>query len=93
MMLSNFPMVTGIIPPQIRHFRFSIFALETLELEWQCSQYLELNPTRANVAIPLISIPIFSPRLTFRTHITVPTCLSWDRGLFLARNTHSVSST
>ena len=78
-------MVSGIIPPPIPHFRFSIFALETLELEWQCSQYLELNPTRANVAIPLVSIPM--------SHITVPTCLSWDRGLFLARNTRSVSST
>ena len=27
------------------HRRFSIFLLETLKFEWQCSQYLELNPT------------------------------------------------
>ena len=27
------------------HFRFSVFVPETLKLEWQCSQYLELNPT------------------------------------------------
>ena len=25
--------------------RFSIFVLETLKFEWQCSQYLDLNPT------------------------------------------------
>ena len=25
--------------------RFSIVVLETLKFEWQCSQYLELNPT------------------------------------------------
>ena len=44
-MLQIFPKVSGIIFSPIGHFRFSIFALETLELEWQCSQYLELNPT------------------------------------------------
>ena len=27
------------------NFIFTIFVLETLKLEWQCSQYLELNPT------------------------------------------------
>ena len=27
------------------HLRFSIVVLETLKFEWQCSQYLELNPT------------------------------------------------
>ena len=27
------------------HLRFSIFGLETLSFEWQCNQYLELNPT------------------------------------------------
>ena len=41
----NFLKVGGIIFSLICHFRFSIFALKTLELEWQCSQYLELNPT------------------------------------------------
>ena len=25
--------------------RFSIFVLDTLKFEWQCSQYIELNPT------------------------------------------------
>ena len=44
-MFTNFLKVSGIISPLIRHFRFSIFVLETLKLEWQCSQYLELNPT------------------------------------------------
>ena len=29
----------------IYYHRFSIFAPETLKLEWRCSQYLELNPT------------------------------------------------
>ena len=43
--LTHFLKVGGIISPPIRHFRFSIFLLETLELEWQCSQYLEFNPT------------------------------------------------
>ena len=27
----------------ICHFRFSIFVLETLKFEWECSQYLEFN--------------------------------------------------
>ena len=45
--VTNFPKVSRIISPPICHFRFSIFVLETLELEWQCSQYLELNPTCA----------------------------------------------
>ena len=45
--VTNFPKVSRIIFSPIHHFRFSIFALETLELEWQCSQYLELNPTYA----------------------------------------------
>ena len=27
------------------HFRFSFFVIENLKFEWQCSQYLELNPT------------------------------------------------
>ena len=43
--VTNFPKVSGIISPLIRDFRFSICVPETLELEWQCSQYLELNPT------------------------------------------------
>ena len=46
--LTNFLKVGGKISPPIRHFRFSIFLLETLELEWQCSQYLEFNPTCVN---------------------------------------------
>ena len=31
------------------HLRFSIVVLETLKFEWQCSQYIELNPTCAIV--------------------------------------------
>ena len=27
------------------YLRFSIVVLETLKFEWQCCQYLELNPT------------------------------------------------
>ena len=27
------------------HFRFLVLVLKTLKLEWQCSQYLELNLT------------------------------------------------
>ena len=42
---TNFPKVTRIMSLLIHHFRFSVFVLETLKLEWQCSQYLELNPT------------------------------------------------
>ena len=34
-----------IISPPTCRLRFSIFILETLKVEWQCSQYLELNPT------------------------------------------------
>ena len=49
MMLQIFRLVvSGIKSSSIRHFRFSIFVLETLELEWQCSLYLELNPTCVN---------------------------------------------
>ena len=43
--VTNFPKVSKIMSPWIHYFRFSISVLETLELEWQCSQYLELNPT------------------------------------------------
>ena len=32
----------------ICHFKCSIFVLETLKFGWQCSQYLELNPTCAH---------------------------------------------
>ena len=45
--VTYFPKISRIISPPIRCFRFSAFILETLELEWQCSQYLELNPTCA----------------------------------------------
>ena len=31
--------------PPNSYFRFPIFVLETPKLEWQCSQYLELNQT------------------------------------------------
>ena len=42
----NFPKVSRIISSPNHHFRVSIFVLETLKLEWKCSQYLEMNPTR-----------------------------------------------
>ena len=32
----------------IHHFRFSFFVLDIVKFEWQCSQYLELNPTCAH---------------------------------------------
>ena len=31
--------------------RFSIFLLETLKFEWQCSQYLKLNPVSIVVLV------------------------------------------
>ena len=43
--VTNILKVTQIISPQTSYFRFSIFVLEALKFEWQCSQYLELNPT------------------------------------------------
>ena len=43
--VTHFLKVTQIMFLPICYYRFSIFALETLKLEWQCSQYLELNPT------------------------------------------------
>ena len=43
--VTKFPKVSGIISPPIRDLRFSIGVPDTLEWEWQCSQYLELNPT------------------------------------------------
>ena len=35
----------------ICHFKCSIFVLETLKFGWQCSQYLELNPTYTLVTL------------------------------------------
>ena len=43
--VTNFPKVSEIMSPPIYHIRFSIYVLETLKFERQCSQYLELNPT------------------------------------------------
>ena len=36
--------VTQLMALPICHCRFSIFVLETLKFEWQCSQHIELNP-------------------------------------------------
>ena len=43
--VTNFMKVSGIMSPSICHFRFLIFVLETLQIEWQCTQYLGLSPT------------------------------------------------
>ena len=43
--VEDFPKLTWIISPSSCHLRFSIVVLETLKLEWQCSQYHKLNPT------------------------------------------------
>ena len=41
--------VTRIISPLSCHLRFFLICVpETLKLEWQCSQYYELNPTYDN---------------------------------------------
>ena len=47
MMLQIFQRLPKYVSP-ICHLRFSIFILETLKFEWQCSQYFELNPTCGN---------------------------------------------
>ena len=44
-MLQTLPKVTQLIFLLICHSRFFIFLLKTLKFEWQCSQYLKLNPT------------------------------------------------
>ena len=44
----------------ICRFRFSIFVLETLKFEWQCSQYLILYPTCATTRK---EIPVYGMRL------------------------------
>ena len=41
----NFLKVMNLMSSPNCHLRFSIVVLETLKFEWQCSQYLELNPT------------------------------------------------
>ena len=43
--VTNFPKVIRLMSLPICCFRFSIFVLETLKFEWQCNQYLQLNPT------------------------------------------------
>ena len=45
----------------ICHFRFSIFVLETLKFEWQCSQYLELNPTSVQANALLMTMDFRNP--------------------------------
>ena len=47
--VTNFQKVMKLIASLNCHLRFSIFVLETFKFEWQCSQYLELNPTFDNV--------------------------------------------
>ena len=44
---TNFPKVMKLMSSLTCHLRFLIFVLETLKFEWQCGQYLELNPTCA----------------------------------------------
>ena len=41
--VTNVPKVMKLMSSPTCHFRFSIFFLETLKFEWQCSHYLELN--------------------------------------------------
>ena len=43
--VTNSPKVMKLMSLPKCHFRFLIVVLETLKFEWQCSQYLELNPT------------------------------------------------
>ena len=43
--VTNFPNVMKLMSSPNCHLRFSIFVPETLKFKWQCSQYLELNPT------------------------------------------------
>ena len=51
-MMLQFSKVTQILSSLTCHIRFSIFFLQTLKSEWQCSQYLELNPTCALETTP-----------------------------------------
>ena len=44
--------ITQIVSSLTCHLRFSIFVIQTLKSEWQCSQYLELNPTCALETTP-----------------------------------------
>ena len=39
------------------HFRFSIFVIENMKSEWQCSRYLELNPTCDSARVTKTIIP------------------------------------
>ena len=43
--VTNFPKVMKLMCSLTCHFWFSIFVIENMKFEWQCSQYLELNPT------------------------------------------------
>ena len=61
--VTNYPKVTQLMSLLIFHFQFSIFVLETLKFEWQCSQYFELNPDdNIGRCSPALSfhIPIFN---------------------------------
>ena len=44
----------------IVQFKFSILVTENLKFEWQCSEYLELNPTCAPINFVLLVLFIFS---------------------------------
>ena len=46
--VTNFLNVIWIISPLTCHFRFLIVVLKAFKFEWQCSQYLILNPTCDN---------------------------------------------
>ena len=55
-MMLQFLKVNQIVSSLTCHLRFSIFVLQTAKSEWQCSQYLELNPTRALETTPSDSV-------------------------------------
>ena len=56
--VTNFPTVMKLMSSLTCYLRFSIFVLETLTFEWQCSQYLDLIPNCA------LCTAIDTPRLS-----------------------------
>ena len=81
----------GKISPPIHHFRFSIFIQEMLKFEWQCSQYLELNPTCAQEHIRLLAGQFLQIQYIQPMHNTSeethhpPQGKSWLRCLFSSK--------
>ena len=66
---TNFLKVMNLMSSPNCHLRFSIVFLKTLKFQWQCSQYLELNPTCELVTMKQIRIHEFGK-------LTVPGCQS-----------------